>query len=152
VANRTYRFEYQESRTIAAQDYGFYSLIMAAMRQADDENKAKLQAMFPDVWDELQIRYNAPGGLLVGETTVVKGQGYVMTPDGLKWAGAIKHKRSRSAKPKRSMCTSTSRTAPLGEPKTRDCFGSTLDFGPGANLDGHTPDGDARAEYGEEVQ
>jgi hypothetical protein len=37
---------------------------MAAMRQADTDNLEKLQASFPETWDELHRRYNAPGGVL----------------------------------------------------------------------------------------
>jgi hypothetical protein len=37
------------------------------MRKADTENLAKLCAVFPEVWDELYERYNAPGGLPVAE-------------------------------------------------------------------------------------
>lgn len=46
----------------------FYALIMAAMRQADNANEAKLRAAWPEVWDELDARYNAPGGILDGES------------------------------------------------------------------------------------
>jgi len=56
--------EYLESQRIAAQDYPFYALIMAAMRQADTDNVRKLQNAWPDVWNELVARYNAPGGAL----------------------------------------------------------------------------------------
>lgn len=45
----------------------FYALIMAAMRQADTANAERLRHMFPVVWDELQARYHAPGGLLPGD-------------------------------------------------------------------------------------
>jgi len=59
--------EYEESKTIC---YGgkvepsFYSLLMAAMRRADTGNALRLQLAFPEVWEELQARYNAPGGKL----------------------------------------------------------------------------------------
>jgi hypothetical protein len=43
----------------------FYAVIQAAMRLADTGNAALLRAAFPEVWDELQERYNAPGGLLL---------------------------------------------------------------------------------------
>jgi len=59
------RYEYEKSKTY---DPDFYALIMAAMRQADTFNAEKLRAAWPDVWDELQARYNAPGGYLPGET------------------------------------------------------------------------------------
>lgn len=45
----------------------FYTLIMAAMRQADTDNLEALQSAFPRVWNELRRRYNAPGGKLPGE-------------------------------------------------------------------------------------
>ena len=59
--------EYQSSRAIERLDFPFYGLIMTAMRQADTENALKLRTVFPDVWRELQERYNAPGGFLKGE-------------------------------------------------------------------------------------
>jgi hypothetical protein len=37
------------------------------MRKADTTNAAKLRAAFPDVWNEFQARYNAPGGVLADE-------------------------------------------------------------------------------------
>lgn len=40
---------------------------MAAMRKADTFNRAYLSTAFPQVWIELQDRYNAPGGILPGE-------------------------------------------------------------------------------------
>ena len=59
-------FDYQISKKIAGQDFPFYSLIMAAMRQADTGNMAKLTNSWPEVAAELRARYNAPGGLLLG--------------------------------------------------------------------------------------
>lgn len=60
-------FDYQASRQLAAMDAPFDALIMAAMRRADSINAAKLRGMWPDVWLELQARYDAPGGLLTNE-------------------------------------------------------------------------------------
>lgn len=60
--------EYDESKHVGAKDYPFYALIMAAMRQADISNLYKLRRLFPSTWIELQDRYNAPGGILPGET------------------------------------------------------------------------------------
>lgn len=60
--------EYVASRELVMRDLPFYSLIMAAMHKADTANAALLRNAFPDVWDELQARYNAPGGKLTGET------------------------------------------------------------------------------------
>ena len=59
--------EYVIGREVAAKDYPFYALIMAAMRKADDINTEKLKGMWPEVYAELQERYNAPGGLIGGE-------------------------------------------------------------------------------------
>jgi hypothetical protein len=63
-------FDYQASKHIAMQDYPFHGIVMAAMRQADTRNLAKLKRSFPDVWAELDARYNAPGGLLDNERPV----------------------------------------------------------------------------------
>lgn len=60
-------YDYNESRVIASEGFTFYALIMAAMRQADTINLQKLQREFPKVWEELQQRYNAPGGILEHE-------------------------------------------------------------------------------------
>ena len=60
-------YDYRSSLSIAAQDYPFYAVLMAAMRQADTDNLEKLRAAFPEVYAELQARYNAPGGTLPGE-------------------------------------------------------------------------------------
>ena len=57
-------YDYQISKVISSQDPPFYALVMAAMRQADSVNNRKLQLAFPEVWTELQARYNAPGGVL----------------------------------------------------------------------------------------
>lgn len=55
--------EYEISRSITnVDDPPFYALIMAAMRRADSTNSRKLWEAFPGTWDELQARYNAPGG------------------------------------------------------------------------------------------
>jgi len=58
-------YEYRESLRLSAGDPGFYSLIMAAMRKADSRNAHALATAFPGTWQELQDRYNAPGGVLV---------------------------------------------------------------------------------------
>jgi hypothetical protein len=60
--------EYRASQVLSQQDPPFYALIMAAMRQADTMNVAYLRSAWPEVWEELQARYNAPGGILDGET------------------------------------------------------------------------------------
>lgn len=67
-------YYYEESKIIKRQNFPFYALIMAAMRQADTTNADLLRTAFPDVWDELDARYNAPGGLLPHEK--VRQSGY----------------------------------------------------------------------------
>ena len=58
-------FDYERSKQIASEP--FYAIIMAAMRRADSTNIVGLKAIFPDVWDELKARYDAPGGCLNDE-------------------------------------------------------------------------------------
>lgn len=60
-------YDYKQSREIVKMDPPFYALIMAAMRKADDENIMLLRLSFPQIYTELQERYNAPGGLLGSE-------------------------------------------------------------------------------------
>lgn len=60
--------EYKMGQIISSEDYPFYALIQAAMRQADTDNTEKLRIAFPQVHEELTKRYNAPRGLLEGET------------------------------------------------------------------------------------
>lgn len=62
-------FDYQCSMELLMEDPPFDALIMAAMRKADTTNAARLRGAFPDVWTELQERYNAPGGLLSHEVS-----------------------------------------------------------------------------------
>jgi len=59
--------EYQQSRAVERHGFPFYSLVMGAMRQADSDNAERLKGAFPKVWEELQARYSAPGGLLPNE-------------------------------------------------------------------------------------
>lgn len=59
--------DYEASREMGHTDQPFYGLIMAAMRRADDDNLAVLVGAWPEVYDELDRRYNARGGLLPGE-------------------------------------------------------------------------------------
>lgn len=61
------RHDYEESKQIHAAGHSFYGLLMAAMRNADTFNLAKLREAFPDVAAELQDRYDAPGGVLESE-------------------------------------------------------------------------------------
>ena len=57
-------FAYSASVELLKNDPPFYGLIMAAMRKADSTNAAILKAAFPEVWDDFQARYFAPGGIL----------------------------------------------------------------------------------------
>lgn len=58
---------YMMSRDLLFSDPPFSALIFAAMRKADSENSARLRSAFPELWDEFQIRYDAPGGRLPEE-------------------------------------------------------------------------------------
>jgi len=60
-------YDYHVSLVIAANDYPFYALIMAAMRKADSGNAELLRVAFPDTFHELKLRYNLPGGVLPEE-------------------------------------------------------------------------------------
>jgi len=53
-----------EIQALAMDGNAFYSLIMAAHRQADTDNLEALRKAFPGVFEELAARYNAPGGEL----------------------------------------------------------------------------------------
>ena len=76
--------EYVSSREVVQmrheRGWPFYALIMAAMREADSDNLRRLRAAWPQVWDELHARYNAPGGYLteaeqeIGEAMRRRGQ------------------------------------------------------------------------------
>ena len=60
-------YDYESSERISRECYPFYALIMAAMRQADNENLTKLRRAFPETYYELNARYVSPGGLLEEE-------------------------------------------------------------------------------------
>lgn len=66
--------EYRGSLVVAAAVYDmssgdeFYTLIMAAYRFADTDNQEILERAYPSIIAELKLRYNAPGGVLPGET------------------------------------------------------------------------------------
>ena len=65
-------YGYRESQELAQRDWGFDSLIMAAMRKADSDNLDILRGVFPEIWQELRARYNAPGGMLAGEADAIE--------------------------------------------------------------------------------
>lgn len=60
-------YDYQLGERLEAQDLSFYGLIQAAMRKADSNNRVLLRLAFPEEWDDLEARYNAPGGRLPAE-------------------------------------------------------------------------------------
>jgi len=72
------RHHYEASRDIILarheQGWPYYALIMAAMRDADTDNLAKLRAGWPEVYEDLFARYNAPGGILPGDPPWPGGQ------------------------------------------------------------------------------
>lgn len=57
-------YDYKVSQHIAEYEYPFAALIMAAMRQADTQNIELLKHAFREIWQELDARYHAPGGVL----------------------------------------------------------------------------------------
>ena len=62
------RFDYDRAeRLFYDSDNSFRSLIMAAMLKADSKNFAKLKLAWPEIFKELQARYNAPEGILPSE-------------------------------------------------------------------------------------
>ena len=60
-------FDYHESLRLSDSDPPFASLIMSAIRKADSTNIAILRSSFPEIWRELEARYDAPDGVLPGE-------------------------------------------------------------------------------------
>ena len=65
-------YDYEKSKEISRDDPPFAALIMSAMRKADTTNAMRLRCVFPDICDELQMRYDSPGGLLSGEESKSK--------------------------------------------------------------------------------
>jgi hypothetical protein len=60
-------YDYEKSKEISKEDPPFAALIMSAIRKADTTNAMKLKYIFSDIYDELQMRYDSPGGLLPEE-------------------------------------------------------------------------------------
>lgn len=60
-------FDYRKAQELAKADIPFYALIMAAMRKADSTNLAMLRSMYPEIYREVEARYNAPGAILEGD-------------------------------------------------------------------------------------
>jgi len=61
---------YHVNRKLMVDDPPFYSLIMAAMTKADTDNLVKLKSVFPEVWTELQARYNSVLGVIPADGDV----------------------------------------------------------------------------------
>jgi len=61
------RYDYEKSQELAAEGYPYYAIIMAAMRLSDNDNEELLRSAWPQIWDELYKRYNAPGGVIPGD-------------------------------------------------------------------------------------
>lgn len=63
-------YDFNRAVELYKADEPFYGLIMAAMMKTDDVNKGKMRLLWPEVWNELDARYHARGGLLPedGET------------------------------------------------------------------------------------
>lgn len=59
--------EYKTAERLHRSGEPFYALIMAAMRQADFANLARLRDAFPETFAELNARYHSGGGVLPGE-------------------------------------------------------------------------------------
>lgn len=61
---------YEEYRRLREKvgDPPISSLMMLVIRKADTVNTAKIKAMWPELYEEFFQRYNAPGGLLPGES------------------------------------------------------------------------------------
>lgn len=57
-------FDYEQSKHIAAQNYTFYGLLFALLRQADSFNLEKIEREWPEEVAEFRARYNAPGGYI----------------------------------------------------------------------------------------
>ncbi len=57
---RLSKYDYLVTREITLQDYPFYSLIAAAIRQADTDNLELLTVAFPGVVDSFKVWYNTP--------------------------------------------------------------------------------------------
>lgn len=58
-------FDYRDSQRLDGEvEASYYALLMLVMRRSDTANAAKLRAAFPEVYETLRRRYDAPGGVL----------------------------------------------------------------------------------------
>ncbi len=60
-------YAYRVSLEMKRDDPPFSALIFCAMMKADSQNIEILRSAYPELWEELDIRYNASGGWLPGE-------------------------------------------------------------------------------------
>lgn len=67
-------FAYRASVELGKGDPSFYGLLMAAMRRADSRNAAILRQAFPEVWRDLQARYDAPCGVLYSDPAPLRAR------------------------------------------------------------------------------
>jgi len=58
---------YKVAQTLAKHETDFDALIMTAMLEAKEEDGRKLRRMWPEIWEELEIRDNTPEGKMPGE-------------------------------------------------------------------------------------
>lgn len=65
------RYDYQLSQQLSVDDPPFAALIMAAVRKADSANLELLIEAFPELVEEMQERYHAPGGILESDPDFV---------------------------------------------------------------------------------
>jgi hypothetical protein len=70
------KYDYDVSKSIGELDPPFNAQHIAAMRKADTFNRVRLASVYPAVWEELQARYNAPGGLLPAERAHTEAMGH----------------------------------------------------------------------------
>ena len=61
---------YLESQALSRGDPGFYALLFAMIRKADDINLALIDRAWPWAVDEFRQRYEAPGGALTDNEKV----------------------------------------------------------------------------------
>ena len=60
-------YDFKKAVELSRADVPFYALIMAAMLRADSTNIEKLKETWPEIADETQKRYDAPGGIIEGD-------------------------------------------------------------------------------------
>lgn len=65
------QYDYEQGKKIEMYQFPFYALIQAAMRQSDSDNIKKLKVVFPEVYEELEARYQSPDGMLESDKKTV---------------------------------------------------------------------------------